>query len=790
MAGPNPDSTQIEKAESKKREREKAVAIGISILFVLSTLVQAFLTNRKEAYGFVQSLFFFGLFHLNVILIMFLVFLVSRNLIKAYLLRRAGQLGSSLRWKLVTSLLAFSLLPSILLFAGSSYVIRQGFDRWFSGQVSRALEDAQAISDVHYGGLQNNLDFFGKKIQTEMVAREKSFSPEALQANLQKALGDYPLQSVELYQDITQAPLRSFGKEVPEWAVPRAAVESLQRAFAGESFDLIRQFGDGDLVQRVLPLKIKIDSREKNVVLVLSQSVPLGLKTRISDLRQAFLGYQQTFKLKDGLKSNYTLVLLTLFVLVLFVVSWFGLYIARSVTEPVQDLMRATEAFREGNWSYRISNALKPEEAVLNASIGADLEVLKSAFNTMAEEVGKRGRQLEKANVQLTSLVRELEERERYLEILLSSIRRGVVVLDEKGIIQRTNSEALQFSSLADPVDKAEWPHAIGRDWKKVFEGLAGHEDARTWLDEARSLGGRPLDRIFEIRVGRDEQDQMRSIRATGIGLIDDNEHSIGWLLILEDVSDAARLEKLAAWQEVARRVAHEIKNPLTPIQISADRLQRRLGPELENNQELGPVFVECVGQIQKQVRVIRDLVREFSQFAKLPEPKFRELSLSPLVEQILADYRFTHPTVDFKIFVQDPDDDMKVRADSEYLRRLIVNLADNAIHSMDEHKVEKMSFYVTLGPLPGVAGFVRIIFEDSGPGIPSSLREKIFDPYVTSKASGLGLGLPIVRRIAIEHAGRIRCEESKIGARFVLELPRLTSKDTVLPYGAITTHR
>ena len=146
--------------ERAKRLRERRVAYGITIVFILSTLLQAFLTNKKESYGFVQSILFFGLIHLNVIIIMFLVFLVSRNLIKAYLVWRTGALGSSLRWKLVTSLMAFSILPSVLLFAGSSYVIRQGFDRWFSGQVFKALEDAQAITDVHYNGLQENLNFF------------------------------------------------------------------------------------------------------------------------------------------------------------------------------------------------------------------------------------------------------------------------------------------------------------------------------------------------------------------------------------------------------------------------------------------------------------------------------------------------------------------------------------------------------------------------------------------------------------------------------------------------------
>jgi two-component system nitrogen regulation sensor histidine kinase NtrY len=305
-----------------------------------------------------------------------------------------------------------------------------------------------------------------------------------------------------------------------------------------------------------------------------------------------------------------------------------------------------------------------------------------------------------------------------------------------------------------------------------------------------RQLGGRPIDRIFELRVQSQNETVLRSIRSTGIALVDDRSKAMGVLCIFEDVSDAARLEKLAAWQEVAKRVAHEIKNPLTPIQISADRLMRRMGQRMEADEADGPIFKECLGQIQKQVRVIRDLVREFSQFAKLPEPRFERIQVSQFLTGVLNDYRFTHPAIKFEFFPQKETDQVFVRGDPEYLRRLVVNLADNAIGSMDEAHVKDPTFSVTIDVSSRAEGFVGIFFKDNGPGIPKDLRDKIFDPYVSSKASGLGLGLPIVRRIAIEHMGRIRCEESATGACFVLELPLLSLNDEGAKYGQISTHR
>ena len=483
--------------ELTKRSRERRIAWGIAVVFVVSTLLQAFWMDRRQGYGYVQSLLYFGLVHLNVILIMFLVFLVSRNLIKAYLLRRSGRLGSSLRWRLVTSLLAFSLLPSIVLFSGSSYVIRQGFDRWFSGQVSTALDDAQKISTVHYDGIEQNLEFYSKKGQKFFTNAKRR--PD--QVDLERLLDDYPIQAAEVYLDFSSPPLRKLRSSLQDWAVPRAAVDSLARAFKGENFSLIRQYGDGDLVQEFSPFKWGDAFEGGTGVLVVSQNVPLGLKTRITDLQTAFSGYSRTMVFKNKLKANYTLVLLTLFVLVLFVVSWFGLLIAKSITDPVAELMKATEAFREGRWLYRIPMP-RPEDRPKSQQwhgMGSDLGVLQQAFNQMAEEVGRRGRQLEEANGQLISIVRELEDRERYLEILISSIRRGVLVLDPGGFVQRVNQEALSFSSLDHngEINLSEW--AVGKKWNEVFSNFSNPEEVLHFIEEVRQLGGRPIDRIFEL---------------------------------------------------------------------------------------------------------------------------------------------------------------------------------------------------------------------------------------------------------------------------------------------------
>jgi two-component system nitrogen regulation sensor histidine kinase NtrY len=692
-----------------------------------------------------------------------LVFLVSRNLIKAYLLRRSGGLGASLRWKLVTSMLIFAILPSFFLFSGSTYVIRQGFDRWFSDKVATALRDAQSISKVHYEGIESNLNFFSDRILEDLRSGKASL------ANVEDFLKKYPVEAVAIYpSSLARPPAVARIPGVDEWNIPTASAESLTRARSGESFVLIRKVARGDLLQRFTAFELGGERR----ILELSHTVPLGIKTRISELQVAFASYQQTQSFKDTLKTRYTLMLLTLFVLVIFVVTWFGLYIAKSITDPVSDLLAATAAYREGKWSYRIaSNPAKDE----GNSAAADLEVLKAAFNLMGEEVGRREKKLAEANQKLSRLVRDLKEREQYLEILLSSIHRGVVVLDLDQRISRANSEALGYATESNRWDKNDPASVQGMPWRDVFSQLGSDDEAHAFLAQAGGARSFAIDKLFEWQRGVGRGAEISSVRATGIQLLDGKEAAIGWMIILEDVSDAARIERLAAWQEVAKRVAHEIKNPLTPIQISSDRLRRQVEPKLEGLEREKKIFAECLDLIQKQVRSIRDLVTEFSNFAKMPEPKLRPLDIAAELNTILADYRFTHPHVSFHFDEHTGERPIKILADPEHIRRLVVNLADNALQSMEEAKVPDPTFRVVVARHEGDRSIAVLRFEDSGPGVSENMSEKIFDPYISSKMTGLGLGLAIVRRIAMEHFGKVRCEPGP-GGRFVVEFPELSA--------------
>ncbi len=741
-----------QRLEKLKRRREKRFGLLAAVVLLLSILIHAYVQKKNEGHRLAESLTYLSVIYFYIFIGVLLFVLLARNLIKAYIERKSGQLGASLKWKIVFSLVTFSLLPSAVFFVGATALIRSGFEQYFGDRVASALEDSEGIVRTHYDRIHRDLDLMAsqsvKILKKDIPQKNKK---RGLQSK--EIFNALPLSRLEIYKEPKQKPESYTHFE----ELPKTDPELVSRAFQGEAFRQTTRFSGGDLIQRLQPFYTPSGTQ----VLVLSQSVPLALYTRMEELKSTLVVYRETRTLKNSLKTQYSVVLLVLFVLVLFIVTWFGIYITREITDPVMELLEATNAFRAGKWDFRIKNVgnMNPTRGMT-----ADLELLKSSFNLMAEEVGTRGKKLEE-------FVVDLEGRESYLETLLSSIRRGVVVLTPEGRIQRINREALELLkpniNFPNPDDYRDslWSDVVSIHPKERFEDF---------LRAVKLKRGKHLDQVFEVKrdVARDLP--PLSLRATGVLLFDSDNRDLGTLLIVEDISDATRMERIAAWQGVARRVAHEIKNPLTPISISADRILRKITKSPDSHPD-NDIFRECVAQIQKQVRVIRDLVKDFGQFAKLPEPRFEKVQLAELFGSFLKDYRFTHPDVDL---VLEKKSDDSIKGDPELLRILFVNLVDNAVHSLQAIKAENPQFKGHIRMCIEEASretHLRIAFEDNGPGIDPELKDKIFDPYISSKASGMGLGLAIVHRIAEEHLGSITVEDAP-GAKFVLELPRFSA--------------
>jgi two-component system nitrogen regulation sensor histidine kinase NtrY len=688
------------------------------------------------------------LFVTNALLVLTLLTLLMRNLIKALVERRRGILGSRFRTKLVFSLLLLWLVPSMIIFWAALHMIQRSVDRWFNEPMDRFTETSQAIVDTYYDEARERCAAFAREVARRAGASGSgapAAGAPAAREDAHRLLGallrEYHLDLVALYAGpgthyLVLDPHVPATGDLQE--IPRNLMDG---ARAGEPFTWISEFRGGHLIRSGHPVG---GSPPHAAVAVAGIYVRRDLARMAAAVTRSNEDYLQVRAQKGLIKRVYVLVFALITLVVLFSVTWIGLYLARRITEPIQSLLQATRAISAGNLDVRV-----------DVDAGDELGILVESFNGMVAEVRAGRGTIERRNVELSASNRELMQRRRYIETLLQGIPTGVVSIDRDGRITTVNRAALRLLAL-DSAAAAE-----GRPWPEVLPPAA-REPVEGLLAEVTSGGDRTAAREAEVPIGG--RSYHLAISATP--LPDDAGRAQGAILVLEDLSDLMRAQKIAAWREVARRLAHEIKNPLTPIQLSAERIRKKVAggaPDLEAAVEEG------TASIVREVATLKNLVDEFSRFARLPAPQPVPTRLEEVVGAVLALYN----GVDSRVRIRarcDPDLPRLV-LDPDQMKRVLVNLVDNAVEAMGGRGE------VAIEARPdGGSGLVRLEVSDEGPGIRPEDRDRLFLPYFSTKKKGTGLGLAIVHRIVSDHHGRIRVEDNRPrGARFVIELPAET---------------
>ncbi len=463
------------------------------------------------------------------------------------------------------------------------------------------------------------------------------------------------------------------------------------------------------------------------------------LAERARRMSKAYEDYTQLRVLKQPLAGVYISFFVMVTLLILVGSTWMGLYLAKRITRPVQMLSEAAREIGAGHYDHRIEHEGSDE-------FGSMVD----AFNAMAAEVAQSRRRLERASIDLEKKHDEGEGRRRYIEAILERIATGVVSIDRSGRIGTINPSALRLLELTDEVIGGAAVDVFARaDLAPVNEVL--DQAARAKMDSFAQ----------EVALVRDGRERHVVAAATRIAGTDGGFD--GTVLVVDDVTPLIRAQKVAAWREVARRLAHEIKNPLTPIQLSAERLRRKLSDLAPPLHEL---VQECTATIIGEVESLKGLVDEFSQFARMPAPRAVPSELHTFLNETLALYEGLFASVEFERHYDASV--TQVRLDPEQMKRVMINLIDNAIEAMGRQGVIVVE---TARDLPN--SLVRIVVSDTGPGIPEAERDKLFLPYYSTKGRGSGLGLAIVRRIVAEHGGSIDVTDNlPTGTRFIIELP------------------
>jgi PAS domain S-box-containing protein len=479
---------------------------------------------------------------------------------------------------------------------------------------------------------------------------------------------------------------------------------------------------------------------------VVARITPDDYQARMDQIEAQISGYE---KQRQGLRTYkfQMMMILALFtLLLLFTATWFALFLSKQLTVPIQALAEATRAVSAGNFDTRV-----------NVQASDELGLLVQSFNQMTAQLADNRKQLEQFTRSLQQAVQELEQRRTLLETILESIPTGVISLSPDGAVRRVNPAGEKmFGSESRKADTLE-----------LLMGEQAAQSVRSLMRRALRMGTASQDLEIAASSGR------LLHAAVTVSALGPRRSNLGYIVVVDDLTELLGAQKAAAWQEVAQRIAHEIKNPLTPIQLSAQRLTRfldRQGAAAAGAQapELVRLAGECAGLIQREVTTLESLVKEFSDFARFPSARLEPLDPNAVVRSALEVFSGRLDGIRVRSTLEPglPS----IRADAEQLRRVLVNLIDNAAESMEGSAVRELTVETHADDDRET---VTLIVADSGHGISPEDKDKLFLPHFSTKDRGTGLGLAISSRIVAEHNGTLRVEDnSPVGARFILQIP------------------
>jgi len=695
------------------------LSIGLVLLVLAITALQAFNLTflRPDTIG--QTMLFFVLSALIFFALIVLTYVLLRTIFKLYLERQTHVPGSKFRGKMVLGALVLSFGPVIALFLFSYGLMNRSIDKWFSRPLQEVQEHTAEVTALLASYAGKNAEAEAQGIAASEDARKAfhtgNFGPildefRRREATLQGGF------AVALYAGEAEA---IFNAPEP-WNLLRARLPATLAPGTPSAFTM----NGRDYMVSVVP------AGSEGQVLV-AMPLPEQYSGVLRQLDNSEKQYSQLQRERRATRRLYIQLLLLITLFVLFASAWLALALAKLVTRPVTALAEATQAISEGRFEYRVD-------------VRADDELadLVSSFNRMAGDL-----QLSRA---------EIEGRRRSMEILLESIPSGVLSLGRRGEVLRVNAALVRMFHL----DVAPGPQA-SLELAELF-GSEVAADIERSTRKAERMGATTSQ--MEIRAGGGKLDVAVTVASTSDA---EMPGGLSFVVVFEDLSDLLRAQKQAAWREVARRIAHEIKNPLTPITLNAQRIERLLqrGPV---DAAAEKVLAGCAGAISSSVETVRTLVDEFSTLARFPQSEPRPSDVNQVIESALV--LFEGRLRGIRLERDFAADLPPVMADPEAIKRVVANLVENAAEAMQESLFKSVTISTVL---LGTRETVEIVVADTGHGVTADLKEKLFLPYFSTKGRGTGLGLAIASRIIEEHAGSIRVEENKpLGTRFIVELP------------------
>src|SRR5213594_458551 len=727
---------------SEQNRRKRNLLIILCFLVLVGGLSAFDLGSFAPELPVASNIVIFALFNLNLMVFLLLLILLFRNLVKLGFERRQKVIGARFKAKLVLAFLSLAVAPAILIFIIASNFINKSIEGWFKPQVERPLDQALSVAQTYYANLERTALRHGQHL-ARTIDRENLLTEDR-----REALATYLTEQQDLLSISTLTVFNCRGQELVhvkdpilgDLATRELSEVQLKRGLAGQEVTTVRELTSGDLIEAVTPIWAARGG-ERHVIgaVVVGTHVTERLEAKVRGISQAFREYKQLKLLKNPIKGIYILLFLLMTLIVVFGFTWFGLYLARGITGPIAQLAEGTREVAAGNLAYKVQ-----------AHGDDEIGILINSFNRMTDDLGRSKRQLEEAYLDLSDKHTELEDRRVYIETVLEAITTGVVSFDPLGRLTTINRAGARMLGVNEAT-------APGRLLEEVFAG-PGLRPVVAQVLRMRRPNATSTELAVQLRRGG----ATLSLVASATALRGPDGEYAGTVVVLDDLTELLKAQRVAAWREVAQRIAHEIKNPLTPIQLSAQRLRRRLARTAGEEQ----LVLEATQTIIHEVDGLKRLVDEFSRFARMPVLAPRPTDVRQLIDSVAILYRESHPAL--SITTRHPDDLPLLEVDPDHIKRAVLNLVDNAVEAVGgtgDVRVETVHVAET--------GHARIIVADNGPGISAEDKEKLFLPYFSTKVAGMGLGLPIVHEIVSEHGGTVWIEDNDPkGTRFVIEVP------------------
>jgi hypothetical protein len=729
-----------------RRRNTYLLAGGALVVFVLLGALQWFNTTgldflNPETYG--QTIVLTALEGLLFLLLLLLLLLLFRTVIKVYVGQGGSGLGTRLRTRMVSGAVLITVTPAVLMFLFSYFLMNRSLERWFSPDASQLREDSASIarqlaqyvaenargeaeSVVASGAMEQSPSQLAHVLEAHTVTLERGFVIAYDKQHGVMASFHAPPETAQITLRISTDPDNPITTLLPG-PLSAGLLLAAQRSDA----PVLRIGGD--------ELATGMAASSSGRIVVVAMPLPPGLNRATERIRTGTADYWQLYQSRKRIRTLLSLMLLLITVFVLFTSVWLAVFLSKQITGPVEALANAMDEIAAGKYSHRV-------EAIASGEMGN----LVHAFNDMAEDLDASRQLADTSQAQLTTANQTLEERRRELETILETIPSGVLTLDSSGVVLQSNH------AFADLIGRRDEPFA-----GELIESLLPAECAEEVAAVIRR-GQRMGASSSEIEFSTNGRALHLAVTAVRLELAQGRP---GTVLVVEDTSELLRAQRQLAWKEVAQRVAHEIKNPLTPIALSAERIGRHLD---RGHADSSGVIRKCSEVILGCVGTLRSLVDQFSALAQFPATQPRPCNVNEVADQALALFagRLEGISLD-----RDLGDSLpQVVADPEALRRALANLIDNAAEAMQGSLLRVLGIHTGLCE-DGAA--VEITVSDTGHGITDQIRERLFLPFYSTKHRGTGLGLAIAAKIVQEHGGTIRAESnSPKGARFLVRLP------------------